>query len=154
MGKTEKYLEDLKSEDPARREKATGALWVLWHRQAGIELERELNEGTRLMNLQQLDEALIVFQTLVEKCPDFAEAHNKLATLLYLLGQYDESVKECEAVLRQIPHHFGALNGMGMCLYEMKRFEEAIVSFQKALEVQPYAEINRIYIARCRGSLN
>lgn len=154
MDKTEQYLEDLKSEDPAMRENATRELWQLWHRQEGIELERELNKGTRLMDQQKLDEALIVFQTLVEKCPDFAEAHNKLATVLYLMNQYDESVKECEEVLSRIPHHFGALNGLGMCLYELKRFEEAIRSFQKALEVQPYAETNRQFIAHCRASLN
>jgi len=154
MDKTGQLLEDLKNEDPAVREKATRDLWVLWHRQEGIELERELNEGTDLMDQQKLDEALIAFQILVEKCPDFAEAHNKLATLLFLMGQYDEAVKECDEVLRRIPHHFGALNGLGLCLYELKRFEEAILAFQLALEVQPYALINRTYIARCRANLN
>lgn len=154
MSKTEKYLENLKSEDPAVREKATRELWILWHRQEGIKLERELNEATELMDRQKHDDALIAFQTLVEKCPDFAEAHNKLATLLFLMGQYDESVKECEEVLRRIPHHFGALNGLGMCLYELKRFEEAILIFKRALAVQPHARINRTYIARCRGGLN
>ncbi len=154
MDKTEQYLEDLKSEDPAMREKATRALWILWHRQEGIELEQELNKGTELMDQQKHDDALIVLQILVDKCPDFSEAHNKLATLLFLMGQYDEAVKECEQVLRRIPHHFGALNGLGMCLYELKRFEEAIRIFQRALEVQPYAQINRTYIARCRAGLN
>ena len=154
MSKTGQLLEDLKNEDPAIREKATRDLWVLWHRQEGIKLERELNEGTDLMDQQKLDEALIAFQILVEKCPDFAEAHNKLATLLFLMGQFDEAVKECEEVLCRIPHHFGALNGLGLCLYELKRFEEAILAFQLALEVQPYALINRTYIARCRANLN
>ncbi|MZH02806.1 MAG: tetratricopeptide repeat protein [Nitrospinae bacterium] len=154
MDKTEQLLEDLKSEDPAVREKATRDLWILWHRQEGIELERELNEATDLMDKHKHDEALIAFQDLVDKCPDFAEAHNKLATLLFLMGQYDESVKECEEVLRRIPHHFGALNGLGMCFYELKRFEEAIQVFHRALDVQPYAQINRTYIARCRANLN
>lgn len=154
MDKTAQYLEDLKSEDPAVRENATKELWVLWHGQAGIEIERELSVGTRLMDRQKMDEALIVFQNLVEKCPDFAEAHNKLATVLFLMDQYDESVKECEEVLRRIPHHFGALNGMGMCLFELKRFEEAITIFKRALEVQPYAGINRKFIAQCRAGLN
>lgn len=154
MDETEKYLEDLKSEDPATRDNATKALWDLWNRQAGDEMELELNEATHLMNPQQLDDALVVLQSLVEKCPEFPEAHNKLATVLFLMSQYEESVKECEEVLRRIPHHFGALNGMGMCLFELKRFEEAIRSFQKALEIQPYADINRLFIGRCRANLN
>jgi tetratricopeptide (TPR) repeat protein len=70
------------------------------------------------------------------------------------MGQFEESVKECEEVLRRIPHHFGALNGMGLCLFDLQRHEEAIRCFQKALEIQPYAEINLTYIARCRASLN
>ncbi|MEC7640818.1 MAG: tetratricopeptide repeat protein [Nitrospinota bacterium] len=148
------YLEDLKSKDPTTREKATGELWAFWHRQAGPEMERDLYEGTRLMDHRHLDEALKVFRNLIEKRPDFPEAHNKLATLLFLMGQYEESVKECEETLRMNPHHFGALNGMGMCLFQLHRFEEAIVSFKKALEIQPYAEINGVFIARCRGNLN
>ena len=116
MDKTGQYLEDLKSEDPAVRAKATRGLWILWHAQAGAEMEQELNEATRLMDRQQHEQALAMFQVLVEKCPEFSEAHNKLATLLFIMGQFEESVKECEEVLRRIPHHFGALNGMGLCL--------------------------------------
>ena len=154
MDNTTQLLEELKSEDPARREKATLELWITWHRQKGIDMERELNEGTQLMDQQKHNDALILFQDLVDKCPDFTEAHNKLATLLFLMGQYDEAVKECEEVLHRIPHHFGALNGLGMCLYELRRFEQAIIVFQRALEIQPYAQINRTYIARCRANLN
>ena len=154
MDKTSKLLDNLKSENPATRENATFELWTIWHRQKGLELEKELNEGTQLMDQQKHDDALIVFQVLVDKCPDFSEAHNKLATLLFLMGQYDEAVKECEEVLHRIPHHFGALNGLGMCLYELKRFEPAILVFQRALQIQPYAQINRTYIARCRANLN
>ena len=154
MDNTAQLLEELKSEDPATREKATLELWVTWHQQKGIELERELNKGTQLMDQQKHNDALIVLQGLVDKCPDFTEAHNKLATLLCLMGQYDEAVKECEEVLIQIPHHFGALNGLGMCLYELKQFEQSIQVFQRALEIQPYAQVNRTYIARCRANLN
>ncbi len=157
MDKTEQYLADLKSEDPSIRENATRGLWILWHSQLGPEMEKELNEGTRLMDRQQHEQALEMFRSLVEKCPGFSEAHNKLATLLFIMGQYEESVKECEEVLRKIQHHFGALNGMGLCLFDLRRYEEAIhcfQSFQKALEIQPHAEINHTYIARCRGLLN
>ncbi|MCH7713817.1 MAG: tetratricopeptide repeat protein [Chloroflexi bacterium] len=34
------------------------------------------------------------------------------------------------------------------------RYDEALTSFRKALEIQPYADINREYIARCRANLN
>ena len=88
MDRIQQYLESLKSEDSAAREKATRELWALWYRQAGAEMEEELNRGTRLMTHKNLDGALKVFQELIEKRPDFSEAHNKLATLLFLKGQY------------------------------------------------------------------
>ncbi len=154
MDKTEQYLADLKSEDPSIRENATRGLWILWHSQFGPEIENELNEGIQLMDRQQHEQALEMFLSLVEKCPDFSEAHNKLATLLFIMRQYEESIKECEEVLRKIPYHFGALNGMGLCLFDLRRYEEAIHCFQKALEIQPHAKVNRTYIARCRGLLN
>ena len=154
MDNTEQYLIDLKRDDPAVRENATRELWILWHRQFGPELERELYVGTELMDNQKQDQALEVFKSLIAKCPDFAEAHNKLATLLFMMGRFEESVKECEEVLRRVPHHFGALNGMGLCLFDLRRYEEAIRFFQKALEIQPYAVNNHSYIARCRANLN
>lgn len=154
MDKTEQYLEDLKNGDPAVRENATRALWILWHEQEGPVMEMELNGGTELMDRQQHDEALVVFQSIIERCPDFSEAHNKLATLLFMMGRFEESVKECEVVLQKIPHHFGALNGLGLCLFDLHRYEEAAQTFKKALAVQPYAETNRRYIARCRANLN
>jgi tetratricopeptide (TPR) repeat protein len=154
MDKTAQLLEELKSDNSSTRNKATRELWVLWHRQKGIKLEQELNEGAQLIDQEKYDDALIVLTALVYKYPDFSEAHNKLATLLFLMGHYSEAVKECEEVLRRIPHHFGALNGLGMCLYELKQFEQAILTFQLALEVQPYAQANRTYIARCRAGLN
>ena len=154
MDQTNKYLEDLKSENPAIRNNATQELWSLWYRQAGPEMERELNLGAELMNSKKFDQALFLFKNLIKKCPEFSEAHNKLATLFFLMDRYEDSVKECEEVLERVPHHFGALNGMGICLFQLGRFEEAVKSFQKALEIQPYAEINRIHIAHCRGRLN
>ena len=154
MDKSQQYLEDLKSDDPVVRENATRELWILWHGQAGTELERELYDGTELMDRQQHQEALAVFCSLVERCPEFSEAHNKLATVLFMMGEFEASAKECEEVLRRIPHHFGALNGMGLCMFDMQRFEEAIRCFQKALEIQPHAVNNHRYIARCRASLN
>jgi len=39
-------------------------------------------------------------------------------------------------------------------LFQLARYTEAIKSFKKALIIQPYAEFNKIYIAKCRGQLN
>ncbi|QPJ65458.1 MAG: tetratricopeptide repeat protein [Candidatus Nitrohelix vancouverensis] len=154
MADPKKHLDELKSADPQRRAFATQALWNEWYREAGDLAEMELHKGLTMMDNNRLDDAEMHFTKLSEVFPDFAEARNKLATVLYLLGRYEESVIACQQVLDANPHHFGAWNGLGMCLYQLGRYDTALISFQKALDIQPYAEANSVYIARCRGHLN
>jgi len=154
MEKIQHLLDDLQSENPATRNQATGKLWGIWYQEAGDAAENELHRGEELISDNRLDEAEQVFAGLIRNFPDFAEARNKLATLLFLQGKYEDSVAECERTLKMNPHHFGAWNGMGMCLYKLARYEEAIKSFEMACKIQPYADVNRGYIGRCRGKLN
>ncbi|MFQ5449152.1 MAG: tetratricopeptide repeat protein [Nitrospinaceae bacterium] len=154
MDKTQLLLNDLKSSDPATRNHATQALWTLWYREAGEHAEQELQRGTSLMNQKHLKEAEQVFSGLIKKYPDFPEAHNKLATVFFLQNRYSESVAECELTLQMNPHHFGAWNGMGMGLYKLARYDQAMKSFVMACRIQPHADVNRGYIARCRAKLN
>ena len=150
----QELLKDLLSEEPALRKNATRALCDLWFSQAGEEAELKIREGTQLMDDLQYQKAQEIFKNLVIACPEFAEAHNKLATVLYLQKKYSHSIKECEITLKLNPNHFGAWNGLGLCLFELARYPEAIKSFQTALILQPYAEFNKIYIAKCRGQMN
>ncbi len=154
MDETQKLLDALKDSDPEVRSQATQALWRMWFGQAGAEAESTLFQGTQMMNSHRLEEAEAVFMNLIQRHPDFPEAHNKLATVLFLKGDYTGSVVECQRTLKMNPHHFGAWNGMGLCLYQLARYNEALKSFERALTIQPHAHINRKYIARCRGHLN
>lgn len=154
MNDLQKLLEDLQEPDPSVRKRATAALWLRWHEEAGNEATSRLQEGIQLLNDNQLNDAEELFSLLASDFPDFPEAHNKLATVLFLNGNYTLSIEECEITLKLNPHHFGAWNGLGLCLYQTGRFQEAIKSFQKALEIQPYSRTNRVYIAKCRGKLN
>lgn len=154
MDKIQQYLDELKNSDPEIRKGATSALWEYWYQEGGEEAEQKLLQGTELLNENHLDQAEEIFSDIVQHFPDFAEGHNKLATVLYLRGRYRESIDECRTALKMNPNHFGAWNGMGMCLYKIAQYDEAIKSFEVAIQIQPYADINRGYIARCRGKLN
>ena len=147
-------LQDLLSKDAELRKTATQALWNIWFSLAGEEAESRIRKGTQQMNYQQYELALQIFEGLVQDFPTFAEAHNKLATVHYMQKKYLQSIKECEITLQLNPNHFGAWNGNGLCLFQLARYPEAIESFKKALIIQPYAEFNKIYIAKCRGQLN
>ncbi len=154
MNDLQKLLDDLKEPDPSVRKRATAALWLRWHEEAGEEATSRLQRGIQLLNENQLDDAEELFTVLASDYPEFSEAHNKLATVLFLNGNYALSIKECKTTLDLNPHHFGAWNGLGLCLYQTGHFQEAIRSFQQALEIQPYSQTNRVYIAKCRGKLN
>ena len=154
MGVVEKLLLDLHSEISSLRNSGTMALWDYWYFEAGELAEIEIRRGENLMSLQKFDEAKIHFEKVIQTYPEFSEAHNKLATVLYLLGDYENSVNECKVTLKRNPHHFGAWHGMGLCFFKLTRYPEAIESFKSALKIQPYADINRKYIAICLGNLN
>ena len=154
MEDVKKLLSDLHSKVPELRNSATMALWDFWYFEAGEVAETYIRKGEDLMSLNKFEEAQSHFEKVIKTYPEFAEAHNKLATVLFLLGDYKNSVNECKVTLKMNPHHFGAWHGMGLCLFKLARYSEAIESFKSALEIQPYANINRKYIATCMGNLN
>ena len=154
MEDVKKFLSDLHSKAPDLRNSATMALWDCWYFEAGEVAEAYIRKGEDLMGLSKFEEAQAHFEKVIKTYPEFAEAHNKLATVLFLLGDYKNSVNECKVTLKMNPYHFGAWHGMGLCLFKLARYSEAIESFKSALEIQPYANINRKYIATCMGNLN
>ena len=91
---------------------ATGGLWEFWLNEQGHAARREIDKGIKRMNDGDLEGALETFSKLAKKHPDWAEAHNKQATVLYLLGSARLSYKICQTVVALKPHHFGAWNGM------------------------------------------
>ena len=147
-------LQDLLSENAQLRQTATKALWDLWLSQAGEKAESRIRTGTKQMDKGQYELAQQEFENLVMDYPKFAEAHNKLATVLYMQEKYVQSIRECEITLEMNPNHFGAWNGLGLCHFRLAHYQKAIESFNTALTLQPYADFNKVYIAKCRGQLN
>ncbi len=154
MENIKKLLSDLHSKTPGLRNSATMALWDHWYLEAGEIAELYVRKGEGLLGMQKFKEARAHFERVIESYPEFAEAHNKLATVLFLLEDYENSINECKVTLKMNPHHFGAWHGMGLCLLKLARYSEAIDSFKSALGIQPYASINRKYIATCMANLN
>ena len=147
-------LQDLLSENAQLRQTATKALWDLWLSQAGEKAESRILTGMKRMDKGQYKLAQQEFENLVMDYPKFAEAHNKLATVLYMQEKYVQSIRECEITLEMNPNHFGAWNGLGLCHFRLAHYHKAIESFNTALTIQPYADFNKVYIAKCRGQLN
>ena len=71
-----------------RQSKKSGKFGVLIPKKSLTVL---LNKGSELLNNNQLRAAVNVFTFVIELDPYWAEAWNKRATVLYLLGEFQKS---------------------------------------------------------------
>jgi tetratricopeptide (TPR) repeat protein len=133
----------LRSRDPLTVELATTGLWECWLSEKGEKARRTIDHGTELMHVGEFATARSIFESLARQFPDWAEAHNKQATLLYLTGDAGASLDLCEQVVALKPNHFGAWNGMALCAVQLEKWTVAARAARRALRLQPSAGANR-----------
>ena len=132
---------------------ATAGLWECWLNEEGPAARRRIDEGIRRMDGGDLEGALETFVRLIREYPRWAEAHNKRATVLYLLGNARLSYKACQMVVELKPHHFGAWNGMALCAAQLEKWQAALEAARRALALQPDARANLDLIALAEQKL-
>lgn len=147
-------LDDLKSPDEERRDRATQALWHRWFHQKGMTGLEQLQRAQYLMDVDDFPAAEAVLTELIAAQPDFSEAWNRRAVLRYTQKRYKQAIMDCKTVLRLVPYHFGALHGMGLCYAAVGQYRDAIRIFHRALEVQPHVTINRVLLLECTTRLD
>ncbi len=103
----------------------------------GFRLTELLFQGIRLMNGGQLSKAYELFTQIIATEPDWSEAWNKRATVLYLMNQYESSLDDIKITLKLEPRHFGALSGQALNYIELKQYEKAIKSYEAAQKIYP-----------------
>ena len=103
----------------------------------GFRLTELLFQGTRLMNVGELSKAYELFTKIIATEPDWSEAWNKRATVLYLMNQYESSLSDIKITLTLEPKHFGALSGQALNYIELKQYEKAIESYEAAQKIYP-----------------
>ena len=126
-------------------------IWKIWSTHpADQKLTQMLAQGSTLMNNQMFKEALIIFDQIIDLDPEWAEAWNKRATVLYLVGEYQKSQNDIDQVLKLEKRHFGALAGQGLVNIELKNYEKAITSYKKAKEIYPSMKSPDIMIKKLK----
>ena len=122
-------------------------IWSLWSTHPTDEkLTARLEEGSMFVRNQQPKRAREIFTEVINLDENWAEAWNKRATVLYMLGEYQKSQEDIDKVLELEPRHFGALAGQGLVNIQLKNFEKAIRSYKKAQEIYPYMRSPEIMI--------
>ena len=113
-------------------------IWTLWSTHPTDEkLTAKLEEGSQFLRDQNYIKAKDIFTEVINLDQNWAEAWNKRATVLYLLGNFEESQKDIDKVLKLESRHFGALAGEGLVNIKLKNYEKAISSYEKALKIYP-----------------
>lgn len=113
-------------------------IWNVWTSSGRPEVDRVLNEGISYLALGLYASARDRFTQAIEIAPDFAEAWNKRATVLYLMNEHARSLADIEKVMALEPRHFGALAGRATIHAHAGRWKEALAAFRAALAVNPF----------------
>jgi tetratricopeptide (TPR) repeat protein len=126
-------------------------IWKIWsihpsNDRRGYRLTELLAQGSFLMDEQKLNTAYEIFSQIILVDPNWPEAWNKRATVLYLLGRYQESQEDIDEVLKLEKRHFGALSGQGLVQTELKNYEKAINSYKEVQKIYPSMQAPKVMI--------
>jgi tetratricopeptide (TPR) repeat protein len=143
----DKLFNELKTDNPVLTFEVEQKIWKIWstHPKKN-ELTLMLLEGSTLVKNDKLNEAVNIFTKVIELDPNWAEAWNKRATVLYLLGEFQKSQNDIDNVLKLEERHFGALAGQGLVNIQLKNYDKAIMSYEKAQKIYPTMKSPKIMI--------
>ena len=145
----DKLFLELKKNIPSKSSKIEQQIWLIWSTHPSNEkLTSMLDEGSRLVQDQKLFRAISVFTEAIELDPTWAEAWNKRATVLYMVGEFQKSQNDIDKVLELEKRHFGALAGQGLVNIQLQNYEKAIKSYQMAEEIYPAMKSPKLMIKR------
>ena len=142
-----KLFDELKNLNSKLTSETEQEIWKIWSTHpTNQELTIKLEEGSNLVRVNEFLKAIEIFTEVIDKDPKWAEAWNKRATVLYLIGDYQASQNDINKVLSLEKRHFGALAGQGLVNIKLKNYEKAIKSYKQALEIHPYMKSPEIMI--------
>ena len=126
-------------------------IWALWSTHPTNEkLTARLEEGSQFVRDQNYMKAKDIFTEVINLDQNWAEAWNKRATVLYLMGNFELSQNDIDMVLSLEKRHFGALAGQGMVQTAMKNYQKAIDSYIEAHRVYPAMRTPLIMIEKLK----
>ena len=122
-------------------------IWKIWSTHpTNSKLTTRLEEGSQFVRDQNYLKAIEVFTEVINLDKNWAEAWNKRATVLYLIGEFQDSQNDIDKVLALEKRHFGALAGQGLVNIQLKNYEKAIRSYEQAQEIYPAMKSPKIMI--------
>ena len=129
--------------------KIESKIWELWSTHPSENsLTALLEDGSFYVSQNKLETAYDTFTKTIELDSNWAEAWNKRATVLYLMGKYELSQADIDKVLKLEKRHFGALSGQGLVQTALNNYQKAIDSYIEAHKVHPFMKSPLIMIEK------
>tara|TARA_B100001142_G_scaffold310147_1_gene343339 strand:- start:122 stop:673 length:552 start_codon:yes stop_codon:yes gene_type:complete len=145
--KLDRLFNDLKFKNATLSYEIEQKIWELWSTHPSDQnLTKMLAEGSTLVNKKKFDQAIVVFSKVINLDPKWAEAWNKRATVLYMVGEFQKSQDDIDKVLELEERHFGALAGQGLVNIQLENYDKAIMSYKKAQQIYPKMKSPKIMI--------
>ena len=146
----DKLFDQLKSTTSYQESKEIESkIWELWTTHPSENsLTALLADGSFYMSQNKLETAYETFTKTIELDPNWPEAWNKRATVLYLMGKYELSQSDIDKVLELEKRHFGALSGQGLVQTALNNYQKAIESYIEVHKVHPYMKSPLIMIEK------
>jgi tetratricopeptide (TPR) repeat protein len=144
-------FKQLKNSEATKAIEIENQIWKIWSihpssDRRGYRLTELLAQGSFLIANKELNKAYEIFSQIILVDPNWSEAWNKRATVLYMLGRYQESQEDINKVLKLEKRHFGALSGQGLVQTELKNYERAINSYKEVQKIYPSMQAPKIMI--------
>lgn len=101
------------------------------------EAQIHANQGEKLLQTGQLDEAAAQLREALGIEPEAAEVRGMLGDVLWRLGRVAEAEHELRQASRALPRDAGIHANLGNALQALGRLEEAVAEYTIALEFEP-----------------
>ena len=120
-------------------------IWKIWSKHPkDKKLTNKLELGKELMNEGSYKYALQVFTNVIKSDPQWSEAWNARATLLYYMKDYQRSLSDIDEVLLLEPRHFGALSGRAQIYIDLELYQNALKDLKDAKKIHPVIRGNKL----------
>lgn len=129
-------LAKAKSEDEAKG--IAGAIERRWMRSGSDTADLLMTRAMDALKAGDQPLSVELLDRVIALQPAWAEAWNKRATVLFILGRDAESLADIARVLEREPRHFGAISGFAQIALRGGYLHEAAVAFRAVLDLNPH----------------
>ena len=115
------------------------------------EVERLFAQALQHHQAGQLNEAILHYQWIVERQPDFLGARNNLGVALMARGRFDEAASQFQQAIALKPNFIEFYNNLGRALFAQGRVDEALGALRRALAIGGTPETKSLFVGCARA---